>query len=100
MYHVWFLFYTFHEPDDLDKRHLRAVQAGGQESTGEINGVYLLSPGGPRFVNNGSEIMFMSKQPRNSTCGEGPIINNNVVRGPHVAKLEFDGETVRLAKHW
>ena len=57
--------------------------------------VYLLAPGGPSFV-NATHMMFMTTYPQNAACED----NGNNVRGPRVAKLEYNGRHVKLAETW
>ena len=63
--------------------------------TGLNNGVYLLSPGGPTFL-EAEHIMFMTTVPQNANCTNG----GNNVRGPRLAKVKYCNRTITLADQW
>ena len=63
--------------------------------TGLNNGIYLLSPGGPTFL-DAEHIMFMTTVPQTANCTDG----GNDVRGPRLAKLTYSNRTITLSEQW
>ena len=67
--------------------------------TGETNGVFILAPGGPDFVdtNGGTHMSFLATHP-NATCGTGGE-KDPETRHIHAAVLEYNGDKVKIATH-
>ena len=62
--------------------------------TGETNGVFVLAPGGPDFVDS-THMSFLATKP-NQTCGTGGE-KDPETRHIHAAVLEYNGDSVKVA---
>ena len=62
--------------------------------TGETNGVFVLAPGGPDFVDS-THMSFLATKP-NATCGTGGT-QDPETRHMHAAVLEYDEDEVKVA---
>ena len=58
--------------------------------TGINNGVYILSPGGPDFINS-THLTIMGTSPTNSSCGA-----STQVRHPHSMRIGYNGRTAYI----